>query len=144
MFRWRPGDELSHATLQAMRFGELARRMVSGSAKFSAAADPAFYGKLTAGLAAITDEAIERAAVRLFRRQLSKSEAQAALSFFSSPMGRVISAKLVKSDPPRLTAEEEAALVQFKTSSHGSALERFLSDPLVLPAVAEEIVRHAP
>lgn len=144
MFRQRPSAELSHAALRAMHFARLARQLVGGDAKFSSAADPAFYEKLTAGLAAITDEAIERAALPFFQRQLSQVEAQAALSFFASPIGSAIAAKLVDEDSTNLTEAEEAAFTQFKGSSNGIAVERFLGDPLVMPAIAEEVVNHAP
>jgi hypothetical protein len=144
MFRRRPNAELSHATLQAIRFAQLARRLIGGDAKFSAPADPTFYERLLAGLAAITDTSIERAALPFFRKRVSKGDAEVALNFFSAPAGKVIAAKLVESGIPRLTTAEEAALYRFKSSPQGAALERFLGDPLVLPAITEAIVGHAP
>ena len=144
MFRRRPNAELSHATLQAIRFAQLARHLIGGDAKYSAAADPTFYERLSAGLSAVTDTTIERTALPFFRKQVSKGDAKAALSFFSSPAGRIIAAKLVESEIPKLTDAEEAALSEFKSSPQGAALERFLGDPLILPAITEAIITHAP
>jgi hypothetical protein len=144
MFSRRPNAELSHATLQAIRFAQLARHLIGGDARYSAAADPAFYQRLSAGLVVVTDTAIERAALPFFRKQVSKRNAEAALNFFSSPAGRDIAGKLVESEIPELTDAEEGVLSQFKSSPQGAALERFLGDPLVLPAITAAIISHAP
>jgi hypothetical protein len=143
MLRSTPSDELSIETLRAIRFAQLARLLISESCKYPAAA-PEFYAKLLSNLATVPDLAIEKAALPFFQNKMSAPDAQTALTFFSSAEGRAISAKLAGTQPPQLTDTEESALSHFKDSPQGTALQEFLGNPQVLPAVVQAITSYAP
>jgi hypothetical protein len=135
-----PSDELSIETLRALRFADLSRRLLHGYCKHS----PDLYTKLLSNIAIVPDEVIESVALSFFQDVMSMSDSQAALTFFSSAEGRVISTKMVESDPPRLTSSELKALDDFGSAPPGQALQCFLGHAGILPAMATAIADYVP
>lgn len=139
-----PSDQLSHETLRAIRFADVARLLITEDCKYSAAASPEFYSKLCSRVKLASNDQINQYVLHLFRSKISTSDAQETLAFFSSTEGRTISEVLVSSQPPRLSESQMSALSRFDNSSAGMAIQQFLEDPQVLPAVVQELVDYVP
>ena len=135
-----PSDELSIATLRAMHFANLSRCLICGYCQHS----PERHAKLLSNLPIIRDETIEAVALPFFKELVSMPQARAALTFFSSVEGGVIGTKMLESDPPRLSPSELKALDDFGRSPAGLALQRFLGNPQVLPAIETAIAHYVP
>lgn len=105
---------------------------------------PDFYAKLSANLAKIPNGTIDQLALPLMRDHVSRTDAQAAVEFFSSPEGVAIANKLCESVLPKLTDADSASLEQFTNSAPGMVLYTFFGNPVVLPAVVAGICDYAP
>jgi hypothetical protein len=134
----RPSDELCISTLRSLRFAELSRRKLRVSCEHY----PDLHAELLSNIATVPNEVIESVAVPFFREVITAEGAQAALAFFSSVEGSVISTKLVERDPPNLTSSELKALEDFGSSPPGLALQLFLGNSRVLLAIQTAITDH--
>jgi hypothetical protein len=136
-------DETIAAALHATKFGSVARLLIEQDAQASEAAAPEFYSVLTAKLSSLSDTDIETIAVPLVRNRMPVPVANAAVTFFSSQVGRGIAVKLAVLGAPEFTVRETDELSDFSASENGANFFAAIGDPQLLVGLVQGVIGYA-
>ena len=135
--------------LEVVAYAETARASLSkGCENGNPLAGTAAYLVICPKLKSIPPRVIEAAALPYLKKHLSVAEAQAAINFYTSPIGRGLMPKILREIETgkydQLSAEDLQQMDKVNKTAFGQALKRFGMDKEANVAVVRAMLAYGP